>query len=79
VLGLATNPLISYLIRLQRIYTLDLEVLDRLIALLKGVNTEVIPAITGALEPILPILLMESIQSIDVKDLVSLLVHRNAL
>jgi hypothetical protein len=32
---------------------------------------KVIPAIMGALEPILPILLMDSIQSVDVKDLVS--------
>ncbi len=43
VLGLLDNPLVNYLIRLQQIYTLDLEVLDRLIALLKGVNVEVIP------------------------------------
>ena len=41
VLGLLDNPLVSYLVRLQKIYTLDLEVLDRLIALLKGVNVEV--------------------------------------
>jgi hypothetical protein len=41
VLGLIDNPLVNYLIRLQKIYTLDLEVLDRLIALLKGVNVEV--------------------------------------
>ena len=32
---------------------------------------KVIPAIMGALEPILPILLMDSIQSVDLKDLVS--------
>lgn len=41
VLGLLDNPLVNYLVRLQKIYTLDLEVLDRLIALLKGVNVEV--------------------------------------
>jgi hypothetical protein len=41
VLTLLDNPLVNYLIRLQKIYTLDLEVLDRLIALLKGVNVEV--------------------------------------
>ncbi len=41
VLALLDNPLVNYLIRLQKIYTLDLEVLDRLIALLKGVNVEV--------------------------------------
>ena len=32
---------------------------------------QVIPAIMGALEPILPILLMDTIQSVDIKDLVS--------
>ena len=32
---------------------------------------QVIPAIVGALEPILPILLMDTIESVDLKDLVS--------
>jgi hypothetical protein len=51
VLGLLDNPLVNYLIRLQKIYSLDLEVLDRLIALLKGVNVEVAYQKNSSLSP----------------------------
>ncbi len=71
----ANHPFAAYFDRLRRIYELDLQILEQLADLLDGVNEEVLPALMSSLEPILPLLMSQQVDNVDLGQIIGYVVQ----